>query len=342
MCEPKEILGIPCEEIKLSQMQKPDSMNFEREMAGVINQQLVQLAQNPRTSVWADSNVLMYSPKADKDRLLGFSELRTTPEVVHEVRKRPPKTSGFLAPFLEQAVIVGDDSFRAAGDGAVFDKVAVCCKLYSPMTRVAIQQNLEAIGSNSPILDNALVDATADSTIFNQASVNQEISEAISEATEGVLSPMSGLKKLKKSWLEYHNKREKGIREKTYIWTDELLVASAITDAFANNCVAIVLTNDWDPNVVMKQFIDNVIAAIVDQRTQEPEQWWDLYEKRCGDYDSFLASRRQMLTDAICDEDLFAGLQGGDVLIWQYPTNGFWPFGFDSQILKEIGQNEMQ
>ena len=317
-------------------------MNFELEMAKSLNDQLVQLAQNPKTSVWVDSNVLMYSPKADKDRLLSFSELRTTPEVVHEVSKRPPKTSGFLAPFLEQSVVVGADSFQAVGDGEIFAKASVCCKLYSPMTRVAIQQNLEANGSNSPIQRNVLRDATDESTIFNQASVNQEISEAISEATDGVLSPMSGVKKLKKSWLEYHNKREKGIRENTYIWTDEILVASAIADAFANNCVAILLTNDWDPNVVMKQFIDNVIAAIVDRQTQEPEQWWDLYEKRCGDYDSFLASRRQALTDAICAEDLFAGVQGGDILIWQYPKNGFWPFSFDSQMLNEFRQHEIQ
>ena len=313
-------------------------MSFELEMAESINQQLVQLALNQKTSLWVDSNVLMYSPKADKDRLLEFSELRTTLEVVHEVRKRPPKTSGFLVPFLDQAIVVGAEGFQAAGDSEVFAKASTYSKLYSPMTRVAIQDNLEANGSNSPIERNSLRDATLESSIFNQASLNEEISKALSEATGGILSPLNGVKKLKKSWLEYHSKREKGIRQKTYIWTDELLVASAITDAVANNCVAIVLTNDWDPNVVMKQFIDNLIAAIVDRQTQEPEKWWQLYEKRCIDFDGFLASRRQKLTDAICEEDLFAGCQGGDVLVWQYPSNGFWPFSFDSQMLKEIRQ----
>ena len=318
------------------------SMSFELEMAESINQQLFQLALNQKTSLWVDSNVLMYSPRTDKNRLLEFSELRTTPEVVYEVSKRPPKTSGFLDPFLDQAVVVGADSFCVAGDGEVFAKAATCCKLYSPMTRVAIQRNLEANGSNSPIENNLLRDATDDSTIFDQAEANQKISEAISVATDGALSPMrmAAVKKLKKSWLEYHAKREKGIREKTYIWTDELLVASAITDAFANNCVTIVLTNDWDPNVIMKHFIDNVIAAVVDRQTQEPEQWWKLYENRCGEFDHFLASRRQSLTDAICDGDLFAGCIGGDILIWQYPSNGFWPFSFDSQMLDEIRQPE--
>lgn len=311
-------------------------MSFELEMAESINQQLFQLALNQKTSLWVDSNVLMYVPKAHKNRLLEFSELRTTPEVVHEVRKRPPKTSGFSDPFLRQAVVFGADSFAAAGDGEMFAMASTYCKLYSPMTRVAIQQNLEANGSNSPIEGNVLRDATLESSIFKQAGANEEISKAISEATDGVIAPMNGLKKLKKSWLEYHNKREKGLREKTYIWTDELLVASAITDAFTNNCVAIVLTNDWDPNVVMKQFIDNLIAAMVDRQTQEPEQWWQLYKNRCEEFDRYLTSRRQALTDAICDEDLFAGCQGGDVLIWQYPSNGFWTFSFDRQMLEQI------
>ncbi len=96
-----------------------------------LREQMHSLAAHASSGVWVDSNVLMYSSKPDKLKLLDFSELRTTPEVVMEVRKRPKEVSYFLAPFLEKAQVVGADSFEKSEAGKMFTQVSACCSSYS-------------------------------------------------------------------------------------------------------------------------------------------------------------------------------------------------------------------
>ena len=301
-----------------------------------LREQMYSLAAHASSGVWVDSNVLMYSSKPDKLRLLDFSELRTTLEVVAEVSKRPTEVSYFLAPFLEKALVVGADSFEMSESGKMFRQVSACCSSYSPLTRAAIQQGGVDSDSVSPFANNVLGKATGDSTIFEQAKFDDKVRAALKILTDDKWLSKSGLEKLRKSWRDYHNKREGGIREKTYLWTDELLVASAITDAFSNNCISIILTNDWDPNVVMKQFADNVIAASVDRDGIDSESWWHQYAERTRQFDSYLLERRWRIAEAMCDEDLFGGCQGGDVIIWQYPSEGIWFFSFDQTFINLV------
>lgn len=311
-------------------------MNHEEYVTANLLQQIYSIADNSSSGIWVDSNVIMYSSKHDKERLLNFTELRTIPEVVAEVRKRPTETSSLLTPFLEKATVVGSDSFELAGEGKMFRNVSACCSFYSPLTRAAIERGNIASDSLSPFANNLLGKATDNSTIFHHAQAVDKVRAMLQRLSGGEMLSKSGLEKLQKSWREYHNKRERGLRDATYLWTDELLVASAITDAFVNNCLAIILTNDWDPNVVMKQFLDNAIAASVDRETEDVECWWQAYADRCRQFDSYLHERHSCIAESICDNDLLRACQGGDVIIWQYPSPGIWFFSFDRTFIRHV------
>lgn len=312
-------------------------MDHELHALANLFQQVSSLAQAPNSGIWVDSNVIMYSSKADKQRLFDFSELRTVPGVVTEVRKRPTEVSYLLATFLEKATVVGDDSFELAGAGKMFRNVFACCSTYSPLTRTAIQQASNDIDSISPFANNILGKATDKSTIFDRAKSDDNLRAKLKLILGDEMLSTSGLKKLKLSWRDYHNKREGGLRNSTYLWTDEALVASAITDAFFNNCISIILTTDWDPNVIMKQFADNAIAASVDQFGVDPDSWKLYYAERCQQFDRFLHNRRGRIIEAICDNDLFGGCQGGDVIIWQYPSDRAWFFSFERTFIDLLG-----
>lgn len=317
-------------------------MNYEVNTMPTLLQQMSSLAEHSSSGVWLDSNVIMFSKKPDKLRMLDFSQLRTTPEVVAEVRKRPKESGYLLAPFLEKALVVGPDSFEMVGEGKMFRNVSACCCLYAPLTRAAIKQGNIDSDSISPFANNVLGKATGKSTIFDHAKLVEKVRAALQPLVADEVLPKSLLDKLQKSWRDYHNKREGGLRDRTYLWTDEILVASAITDAFSNNCISIILTNDWDPNVVMKQFADNAIAASIDEGGVDSEIWWQHYAERCQQFDSYLLERRSRIAEAICDKDLFGGCQGGDVIIWQYPSSGFWFFSFERAFIHQVGSESLR
>ncbi len=58
--------------------------------------------------------------------------------------------------------------------------------------------------------------------------------------------------------------------------------------------------------------------------------------ERARQFDSYLLERRLRITEAMCDEDLFGGCQGGDVIIWQYPSEGFWFFSFEQTFINLV------
>lgn len=304
-------------------------MDFEQEFVESLKRQLIQMAVNEKTNVWVDSNVVGFASKADKNRLIKFTNLRTVPQVIEEV-SRKPKAREFLREFREKATVVGPSYFSCPRSTAVLKNAVGCCKQYSPMARVAAQKNFESSGSSSPVVNNSLLSATKESDIFDYAHAQNLAFSAMAAASGGAISAPApnAVKRLEKSWLKYHRDRQRGIRENTYLWTDELLVANAIADACVNNRVTIILTTDWDANSIMKQYIDNVLSSIVDLETQNPEMWWTTFSKKSKSFDAFLRTRKHGVTDAICNGQIINAFKEGDVLIWQFSSENFWPFSF--------------
>ena len=299
-----------------------------------IRQELFSLAENPKVGIWVDSNIMMYSKNEFKNRLLKFPNLRTIPEVAKETRKRDKKTSYLLDRFIETGgVLVGRNSFQANRLDPLYDLVLSHSASYSPITQGAISDNLRIKGSTSPIEYNALQNLTDDCDFL----------ETLEETID--LTSLLGLEeahnteceKLRRAWFKYHREREKRVANKTYLWTDEKLVASAITDCFAHSCISFILSTDWDPYVIIKQFTDNIIYQSVKAQidlTEEPEAFDSLFKKRCDIIDNQNKKRRWDQSIAILDGELFDSCRSSDVFVWHYPSESFLSFSFPDTFKK--------
>jgi hypothetical protein len=318
------------------------------EMAAEVNEkirsQLFALARHPKVGIWVDANVMMYAKKEFKQELLGFSNLRSIPEVAIEVRKRAKKTSYLLDKFQESGgVLIGPDSFRSP-ISELYKFILSHAASYSPFTQSAIVENLKTNGSTSPIENNALENFTKDSDFLESALDAIEFTSALGVANEH----NAECNKLRKSWFKYHREREQRVSAKSYLWTDEKLVASALTDGFAHNCVSIVLTTDWDPYVIIKQFVDNVIyqSVKIGMRCMDGTDAFEtLYGDRCIAFNKQNAERRFHQSTAIIDGDLFGACERADLFIWHYPTEKFLSFSFPNEFkswLSSIPQNPLE
>ena len=97
------------------------------------------------------------------------------------------------------------------------------------------------------------------------------------------------------------------------------------------NPVSIILSTDWDPYAIIKQFIDNVIYQSVKveiNSTKQPEAFDSLFNERCEAHDKQNEERRFSQATAILDSKLFESCQPADVFVWHYPTELFLSFSF--------------
>ncbi len=289
---------------------------------------LFALADDPHVGVWVDSNVMMYAPTTDKRRLLEFSQLRTVPEVGLEVGKRARKTSYLWDSFLDAGgVQVGLSSFKDLNLDQHFQCVFQHAACYSPLTQVAIAENLRRNGSTSPIENGALLAQTNQSSFLESADSTLPLSSLLGLSA----SQKDECDKLRRAWFKYHREREQRLYEKTYLWTDETLVASAITDGIAHRCVSMILTTDWDAFVIIKQFADNVVyhAASLECSTANRVEVFDgLFNERCHFIDSYNSQKRFRQAAAIFDGNLFETCEPADLFIWHYPTDSYVSYAF--------------
>ena len=123
------------------------------------------------------------------------------------------------------------------------------------------------------------------------------------------------------------------------------MVASAITDAFANNCVSLILTTDWDPFVIVKQFVDNIIyqSVRIEVGSMDGTEAFDkLYDERCDMFDSHVEFRRFCQMKAILIEDLFESCEPADLFVWHYPTDSHLSFGFSQEFKSWLNTVSME
>ena len=288
---------------------------------------LFALAEHPKVEVWVDANVMMYAKKEFKKRLLEFSKLRTVPEVTLEVGKRDEKTSYLLGEFYGVGgFTVGADSFKKLQLDALYNIVLSHAASYSPFTQRVITENLETNGSSSPIENNMLESSTNSSSFLETPENATGIAAAFGLAAEHEAE----CKKLREAWFKYHREREQRVKAKSYLWTDEKLVASAITNGLANHCVSVILTTDWDPYVIIKQFIDNIVyqSCKVKLGGDGTEEFDILYRERCSDVDEQNIKRRAIQSMAILDGQLFESCEAANLFVWHYPTESYLSFHF--------------
>lgn len=307
---------------------KHDIAEIQSEVREKTRLSLFALADDPRVGVWVDSNVMMYAQTNDKRRLLEFSQLRTVPEVGLEVGKRARKTSYLWDSFLAVGgVQVGLNSFKDLNLDKHLQLIFHHAACYSPLTQVAIAENLRRNGSSSPIENGALLAQTNHSSFLESADSMLPISSLLG-LTE---SHKDDCDKLRRAWFKYHREREQRLNAKTYRWTDETLVASAITDSVAHKCVSMILTTDWDAFVIIKQFADNVVYHAVSlecSSTNRGEVFQGLFNERCHYIDSYNSQKKFRQAAAILDGELFEACEPADLFIWHYPTDSYVSFAF--------------
>ena len=286
---------------------------IKKDTDGRIVTELFKVGAADCVSTWVDANVLMYS--SHKSELLEFPNLKTVPQVVTEVAKRAPKQRNFF----EQNRSRFDIS--APTVSGTYPHVWSCSSDYSPIVQQAIAENITQNETESAVQNNKLNDATNESVIFD---FGRELAESEFVDT-GLVIPeyVANQKGIERSWFKYHNNRERRLSNDTYLWTDERLLAGAVSDAFDNQQISIVLTTDNDMFSIMKQLMDNLIWRwIADVRRPEQSQE-RLFESVCAALDHNLNLFRTELALRICDGELSSFLNNRDVLIWLYPTERF-------------------
>jgi predicted nuclease of predicted toxin-antitoxin system len=98
-----------------------------------------------------------------------------------------------------------------------------------------------------------------------------------------------------KAWHKYHRERFKKTGNNKYKYTDEKMVAAAITEAFLCNKEVVILTQDSDLSIILFQFRNNLIW--LQASSQMPEDYtepylWETYYKLCEDYNSWYILER--------------------------------------------------
>jgi len=286
---------------------------IKKDTDGRIVTELFKVGAADCVSTWVDANVLMYS--SHKSELLQFPTLKTVPQVVTEVEKRKPQQRYFFDQNRSRFDI------STPTDSGTYPHVWSCSSDYSPIVQQAIAENIAQNETESAVRNNKLHDATNESEIFD---FGRELT--CSEFLDtGFVIPeyVANQKGIEKSWFKYHNNRERRLSKDTYLWTDERVLAGAVSDAFDNQRISMILTTDNDMFSIMKQLMDNLIWSwIADVRRPEQSQE-RLFESVCAGLDHNLNLFRTELSLRIHDGDLPSFLTNRDVLIWLYPTERF-------------------
>jgi hypothetical protein len=141
-----------------------------------------------------------------------------------------------------------------------------------------------------------------------------------------------------KAWYKYHKKRIKQELTADYKYTDEDLVAAALTEALAGRKRTIILTRDLDINLIIWQFENNLIliSCIQDLHPSEemaPKEFWTEFTTRCQAFNNSrgmeITKRREAAEKSIAQKNkttdpyaLPLSITGrGDVVVFLYGHN---------------------
>lgn len=295
-------------------------MDIEKEIREIksetdsqIVKELFKACEDPRVTTWVDTNVLVFS--GSKQKLLKSSSLKTTQEVVAEVKKNDSQNPTFLHQNRARFEIPNTEN------NALYDQILSCCTTYSPLVQLAIDENRIENDEISAVKNNKLNAATDESVIFDfgREVANSDI------ANTGIVLPeyLANQKGIEKSWFKYHNNRERRLSANTYLWTDERILAGGVAEAFGDNRISVILTTDNDMFSIVKQLMDNLIWRWI-ERFKRPEQVLDrLFDSACAGLDHNLSLYRTEMVVRILAGELTEFLCDRDFIIWLYPTHRF-------------------
>ncbi len=250
---------------------------------------------------YPDTSFLLFI-KNQKD-FESVDDPRIAAEVVNEIRaKKDVIFNSYLDILLCRSRIISKETFLREGLGKCYKLILKCAATLCPDIYFAIRH----IESLDLPLDEQLkkcileVQRTSresglwarDHFILRGEEYN---SQWINEIGPNVFN-RTVLQKMRdayKAWFKYHRERFTKIKKGTYKWADEKIVAYATTEALLKNKVSVILTADFDFNVIMKQLTDNLIihASYRELRSNNAKvtrhRLNSLFKVKCDEVESF-------------------------------------------------------
>jgi hypothetical protein len=139
------------------------------------------------------------------------------------------------------------------------------------------------------------------------------------------------------SWHKYHRDRLKSEVKGTYRWTDERIVAAAVTESIFIGRRAIIITNDIDFNTIFFQLSNNLVRLHCQNQIYKSgivvDDFWSFFTQECnrfnGDWNRILEERIPYGSKEVMDEYKEHGNVGlliksaarGDVVVHYYSKN---------------------
>lgn len=246
--------------------------------------------------IYLDTSYLLDQQSCEYIMAQNF-DLRITDGVVNEVRaqSKDVRFNTYLDFLLNKTPIVSRSYFRRLRMVTAYDVIRSLARQYHPY----IASQLQRIAKSSIEPEQKLKQMISE---VAQVSHKGAIWKASYEYFTSQTSPfpdktkkprhrfyesvLSNIPLVHKAWYKYHNKRIKQELAGHYMYTDEDLVAAALTETLAGRKRAIILTRDPDLNIIVWQFENNLIlGTCVQDLTPSAEiglsKFWAEFTSRC-------------------------------------------------------------
>lgn len=217
---------------------------------------------SPHTAIYLDSSFLMSKSIYQLFDIL-YSH-RITEEVYREIRrgKRFDQNS-IIDNLLTDSPLINRKYFLTQGFGEIYDELLALSSTFHPYLQQDIERILSLEITSKEKIRKCLdvVDQVSrrgaiwisDYNMIRESFQNKEIDQRYFYREIKKQRPL-----FVDSWHKYHRDRLKSELKGTYRWTDERIVAAAVTESIFLGKRAIIITNDIDFSTIFFQLYNNL------------------------------------------------------------------------------------
>lgn len=213
------------------------------------------LAADPEVAWFVDANVVI---SGEATKVLGeHRRLLSTPDVATEVRKRPEsKTANQLITRIEQnGGLVTREMF--ADSTAGFDMLVECAKRLTPGVQIGKRYFMREMGMTEEAAEVRAIEGLANAgQIFKCDMMDDGVERGLFSREQATID-----KGTRRSWYRYPAKRRRQAGGE-YRFSDETLLAVALSNTILHRQKTCVLSNDTDCMAIMKQLTDNLLWVV--------------------------------------------------------------------------------
>lgn len=261
-------------------------MFTKEQLAEAAKSVIAELASDPEVTWFVDANVVI---SGDAARLLnGHRRVMSTPDVAAEVRKRPEsRTANQLITRIEQdGGLVARERFFDSAAG--FDLLVGCAKRLAPGVKLGKYHFVREMGVTAEAAEARAIEVIGNAGAIFKCHMTG--GGADRGRFIGGMAPID--KGSRRSWFRYPNKRRRRSGQE-YRFSDETLVATALSNAILLRQKTCLLSNDTDCAAILKQLTDNLLWAVTTAEfrdkgvSPDPDEFIDRWNGWCRHVDDY-------------------------------------------------------